>query len=90
MLPPSLPDGALAAGAAARHVLFPSEDESTGIVSMAWRGPPYAAHGTWLMLRLLWKYLTDSAASPLQKVRLRLRLRLRLRARVRIRVRVRA
>ena len=21
-----------------------------GIVSMAWRGPPYAAHGTWLML----------------------------------------
>ena len=34
---------------------------------MAWRGPPYAAHGTWLMLRLLWKYLTDSAASPLQK-----------------------
>ena len=50
VLPPSLPDGALAAGAAARRVLFPSEDESTGIVSMAWRGPPYAAHGTWLML----------------------------------------
>ena len=38
VLPPSLPDGALAAGAAARRVLFPSEDESTGIVSMAWRG----------------------------------------------------
>ena len=64
VLPPSLPAGVLPAGAAAKRVLFPSEDESTGTVSMAWRGPPYAAHGTWLMLRLLWKYLTDSAASP--------------------------
>ena len=36
-------------------------------MSVAWRGPAYAEHGTWLRLKVLWKYLTDSAASPLQK-----------------------
>ena len=51
VLPPSMPLGVLPPGAAAVRVLFPSEDESTGTVSMAWRGPPYAAHGTWLQLR---------------------------------------
>ena len=55
------------AGAAPKRVHFPSEDESTGSVSLAWRGPAFGEHGTWLALRLLWKYLTDSAASPLQK-----------------------
>ena len=31
------------------------------------------------MLRLLWKYLTDSAASPLQKVRVRIRAKIKVR-----------
>ena len=50
-----------------KTIAFPSEDESCGTVSMAWRGPTYAEQRTWLALRLLWKYLTDSAAAPLQK-----------------------
>jgi hypothetical protein len=50
-------------------VRFPSEDEACGCVSLAWRGPPYADRGGWIGLQLLWRYLTDSAASPLQKVR---------------------
>ena len=57
-------------------VLFPSDDETTGCVSMAWRGPrfdsvaggPQAAAAAWLELRLLWRYLTEDASSPLQKV----------------------
>jgi Zn-dependent M16 (insulinase) family peptidase len=50
-----------------RMIEFPSEDESCGTVSMAWRGPRFAEQRAWLALKLLWKYLTDSAASPLQK-----------------------
>lgn len=45
---------------------FPSEDESRGTISIAWRGPPYAARATWTHLSLLWDYLSDSASSPLQ------------------------
>ena len=47
-------------------VSFPSEDESRGTISIAWRGPPYSARMTWAHLSLLWGYLTESAASPLQ------------------------
>ena len=50
-----------------KAVPFPSEDESTGVVSMAWRGPAYADQQAWAMLRLLWSYLTDSAVAPLTK-----------------------
>ena len=45
---------------------FPSEDESRGTISIAWRGPPYSARSTWAHLSLLWDYLSESAASPLQ------------------------
>lgn len=47
-------------------VNFPSEDESRGTISIAWRGPPYTSRSIWMHLSLLWDYLTDSAASPLQ------------------------
>ena len=48
-------------------ITFPSEDESRGTISVAWRGPEYASRSDWVHLSLLWGYLTDSAASPLQK-----------------------
>jgi len=48
------------------NITFPSEDESRGTISLAWRGPPYSARATWNHLTLLWDYLTESAASPLQ------------------------
>mmetsp|Transcript_12678 Transcript_12678/g.26729 ORF Transcript_12678/g.26729 Transcript_12678/m.26729 type:complete len:1186 (+) Transcript_12678:92-3649(+) len=47
-------------------VTFPSEDESRGTISIAWRGPLYQERSEWAHLSLLWDYLTDSAASPLQ------------------------
>jgi len=47
-------------------VTFPSEDESRGTISIAWRGPHYSSRSTWTHLGLLWEYLSDSAASPLQ------------------------
>ena len=47
-------------------IAFPSEDESRGTISIAWRGPKYSSRSTWVQLSLLWDYLTDSAASPLQ------------------------
>ncbi|KAL3776496.1 hypothetical protein HJC23_013239 [Cyclotella cryptica] len=45
---------------------FPSEDESRGTISIAWRGPPYSSRATWAHLSVLWDYLTESATSPLQ------------------------
>ncbi|KAL7480138.1 hypothetical protein ACHAW6_005844 [Cyclotella cf. meneghiniana] len=47
-------------------IYFPSEEESRGTVSIAWRGPPYSSRENWVCLSLLWDYLTESAASPLQ------------------------
>jgi hypothetical protein len=47
-------------------VSFPSDDESRGCVSVAWRGPKYSSRSTWMHLSLLWDYLAESAASPLQ------------------------
>lgn len=47
-------------------ILFPSEDESRGTISIAWRGPTYQSKKEWTHLSLIWDYLTDSAASPLQ------------------------
>ena len=59
--------GASSGGGEPKVVEFPSEDESTGCVSMAWRGPPYDDGAAWTRLQLLWAYLTDSAVAPLQK-----------------------
>ena len=50
-----------------RTIAFPSEDESVGSVSMAWRGPTFDDVLGWQALKALQKYLTDSAASPLVK-----------------------
>jgi hypothetical protein len=47
-------------------ITFPSEDESRGTVSIAWRGPTYSSRSTWMHISLLWDYLAESAASPLQ------------------------
>jgi len=63
--PPSAAEVALEG--AARTVYFPTEDESVGTVSMAWRGPAYSDAATWQKLIVLQKYLTDSAASPMVK-----------------------
>mmetsp|Transcript_12885 Transcript_12885/g.19025 ORF Transcript_12885/g.19025 Transcript_12885/m.19025 type:complete len:457 (-) Transcript_12885:516-1886(-) len=49
------------------EIFFPTEEESRGTVSIAWRGPMSDQRSTWINLSLLWTYLTDSAASPLQK-----------------------
>ena len=49
-----------------KKVTFPSEDESLGTISLAWRGPKYEEREVWNHLTLLWSYLSDSAASPLQ------------------------
>lgn len=60
-------DAAVSKEAATPLVIsFPSEDESRGTISIAWRGPEYSARSEWAHLSLLWDYLTDSAASPLQ------------------------
>lgn len=48
-------------------VRFPSEDESTGMLVLAWRGVPFAGLDTRWKRDLLWRYLTESAASPLTK-----------------------
>lgn len=54
-------------GGEPRTVHFPSEDESTGVVSMAWRGPSYTDQATWTQLQLLWSYLTEGAVAPITK-----------------------
>ena len=50
-----------------KEILFPSEDESRGTISIGWRAPPYSSRTTRFRLSLLWTYLTESATSPLQK-----------------------
>ena len=47
---------------------FPSDDQSTGVVSIGWRGPAFGEHAIWTRLKLLWLYLTESAVAPLTKV----------------------
>jgi Zn-dependent M16 (insulinase) family peptidase len=49
------------------ELLFPSEDESTGFVCLCWRAPHYTEFESKLARKLLWAYLTESAASPLQR-----------------------
>ena len=67
---PTGTDGVLDAGGSAgapRVVAFPSEDESTGVVSLGWRGPRYDEQEVWTQLRLLWTYLSEGAVAPLTK-----------------------
>jgi Zn-dependent M16 (insulinase) family peptidase len=48
--------------------LFPSDEEETGMVSLAWHGPKWGDMDRVSALSLLWKYLSDSSVSPLHKV----------------------
>eukprot|EP00743_Colponemidia_sp_Colp-15_P003789 GILK01004087.1.p1 GENE.GILK01004087.1~~GILK01004087.1.p1 ORF type:complete len:1022 (-),score=207.76 GILK01004087.1:87-3122(-) len=48
-------------------VLFPSDEEDTGLVLVAWRGPKWMDFDGQTALRTLWTYLTQSAISPLNK-----------------------
>ncbi len=77
IVPPMVSDGKMGVYPSYNHtdqsngsrplvIAFPSEDESRGTISIAWRGPKYSSRSTWVQLLLLWDYLTDSAASPLQ------------------------
>jgi Zn-dependent M16 (insulinase) family peptidase len=50
------------------YVEFPSEDESTGSVMLAWRGGPWADLETATAVSMLANYLCRSPVSPLQKV----------------------
>jgi len=59
---PPLDEGLLEA-----HVLFPTEDESSGSVKMGWRGPGVNERYTCDALRMLFKYLTDTSVAPLQQ-----------------------
>eukprot|EP00026_Physarum_polycephalum_P001754 Phypoly_transcript_01756.p1 GENE.Phypoly_transcript_01756~~Phypoly_transcript_01756.p1 ORF type:complete len:1003 (+),score=143.28 Phypoly_transcript_01756:138-3011(+) len=51
--------------ATTEEVLFPSEDQSVGSASFAWRGPVYTEFREHAAIVVLWEYLTDSAVSPL-------------------------
>jgi len=56
-------------GSASATIRFPSEDESTGTVSVCWRAARFTAENKFvesLARKILWNYLSDSAASPLQ------------------------
>eukprot|EP00002_Diphylleia_rotans_P030294 TRINITY_DN6211_c0_g2_i2.p1 TRINITY_DN6211_c0_g2~~TRINITY_DN6211_c0_g2_i2.p1 ORF type:complete len:914 (-),score=188.85 TRINITY_DN6211_c0_g2_i2:270-3011(-) len=48
-------------------VEFPTDDESIGSVYVAWRGPAVTDFETLSSLNILWKYLTESAISPLRQ-----------------------
>eukprot|EP01117_Protostelium_nocturnum_P008230 TRINITY_DN2936_c0_g3_i1.p1 TRINITY_DN2936_c0_g3~~TRINITY_DN2936_c0_g3_i1.p1 ORF type:complete len:1017 (+),score=266.38 TRINITY_DN2936_c0_g3_i1:107-3157(+) len=47
---------------------FPSEDEESGLVSIAWLGPKWNNFELITSLDILWKYLVDSSVSAFQKV----------------------
>jgi Zn-dependent M16 (insulinase) family peptidase len=49
------------------HVYFPSEDEDTGLVQIAWQLGPYKDFFILTAFNVLTDYLTDNSASPLQK-----------------------
>ncbi|ELU05156.1 hypothetical protein CAPTEDRAFT_140557 [Capitella teleta] len=48
-------------------VVFPSDDEEHGMVTVAWRGPVAKDQFSLSALNILLEYLTDSAISPLQR-----------------------
>ncbi|XP_053381490.1 uncharacterized protein C05D11.1-like isoform X2 [Mercenaria mercenaria] len=58
---PSLP------GSVEKLVKYAADDETHGIVTVAWRGPAAKDQYTFNSVSLLLDYLTDSAISPLQR-----------------------
>eukprot|EP00698_Gefionella_okellyi_P009668 TRINITY_DN2477_c0_g1_i3.p1 TRINITY_DN2477_c0_g1~~TRINITY_DN2477_c0_g1_i3.p1 ORF type:complete len:857 (+),score=228.50 TRINITY_DN2477_c0_g1_i3:509-3079(+) len=49
------------------QIQFPSDDESSGVVIVAWRSFGYADFTQRLALQALMKYLSDTAVSPLRR-----------------------
>lgn len=49
-----------------KSIKFPSEDEETGVVYVAWNGPNFSDTYARLRLEILLEYLTDSAVSLMQ------------------------
>lgn len=50
-----------------RTVEFPSEDESVGSVTLGWRGPSITDTETCVALEVLFRYLQETPASPIQQ-----------------------
>lgn len=48
-------------------VQYPSDDETVGMVTIAWRGPEWSDFVTRLAIDELWSYLSKTALSPLHK-----------------------
>lgn len=48
-------------------VMFPSEDETTGLVYIGWRGPKWTNFTSCEALDILFTYLCDTTLAPLQK-----------------------
>ena len=48
-------------------IKFPSDDEESGMVYIAWRGPPAKDQYTVTALYVMMEYLTDTAVAPLQR-----------------------
>eukprot|EP01116_Phalansterium_solitarium_P016672 TRINITY_DN3923_c0_g2_i1.p1 TRINITY_DN3923_c0_g2~~TRINITY_DN3923_c0_g2_i1.p1 ORF type:complete len:1064 (+),score=371.04 TRINITY_DN3923_c0_g2_i1:1094-4285(+) len=49
------------------EVRFPSDDEESGTVIVAWRGPQAMELDQVVAMKILWQYLTESAVAPLQQ-----------------------
>ena len=50
------------------NVTFPSDNEESGLVVLAWRGPNVLKHREFVALTILLEYLASSPVSPLYKV----------------------
>lgn len=50
-----------------KRVLFPTEDESVGTVTLGWRGPSVNEYYEIQALKMLFNYLTDTPVAPLQR-----------------------
>ncbi|XP_074663020.1 uncharacterized protein C05D11.1-like isoform X2 [Tubulanus polymorphus] len=50
-----------------KRILYPSDDEESGMVYEAWRGPLARDQFTMTACMVLMEYLTDTAVAPLQK-----------------------
>lgn len=50
-----------------KHIIFATEDETTGMVLVGWRGPNVLDHYDVTAVKILLSYLTDTSVAPLQK-----------------------
>lgn len=50
-----------------KRVLFPTEDESVGTVTLGWRGPSVNEYYEIQGIKMLFNYLTDTPVAPLQR-----------------------